>query len=159
MHIDQLAFASRFDGISGSAIREIFKLLAVPGMISFIFCPQHTTGTPLSRTIAMMLPQCSQIKNLCSMIQSSSVLGRALRCVPSCQGSGKAYGVSVSAVKLIYHVFAQVKPQLHKNNVSAEKRCVPDYAPFFYIDSLAFFRSYATIIRGLSLLSDVIGGK
>ena len=28
-------FASRFDGISGSAIREIFKLLAVPGMISF----------------------------------------------------------------------------------------------------------------------------
>ena len=35
MHIDQLAFASRFDGISGSAIREIFKLLAVPGMISF----------------------------------------------------------------------------------------------------------------------------
>lgn len=30
-----LRFASRFDGISGSAIREIFKLLAVPGMISF----------------------------------------------------------------------------------------------------------------------------
>lgn len=35
MKIDQLTFASRFDGISGSAIREIFKLLAVPGMISF----------------------------------------------------------------------------------------------------------------------------
>lgn len=35
MNIDQLSFAHRFDGISGSAIREIFKLLAVPGMISF----------------------------------------------------------------------------------------------------------------------------
>ncbi len=32
---EQVPFASRFDGISGSAIREIFKLLAVPGMISF----------------------------------------------------------------------------------------------------------------------------
>jgi len=30
-----LSFADRFDGISGSAIREIFKLLAKPGMISF----------------------------------------------------------------------------------------------------------------------------
>ncbi|MBQ9262835.1 MAG: PLP-dependent aminotransferase family protein [Clostridia bacterium] len=35
MDIHSLTFASRFDGISGSAIREIFKLLAVPGMISF----------------------------------------------------------------------------------------------------------------------------
>ncbi len=35
MKIDSLRFASRFNGISGSAIREIFKLLAVPGMISF----------------------------------------------------------------------------------------------------------------------------
>ena len=35
MGIDSMRFASRFDGISGSAIREIFKLLAVPGMISF----------------------------------------------------------------------------------------------------------------------------
>ena len=33
--IESLQFASRFNGISGSAIREIFKLLAVPGMISF----------------------------------------------------------------------------------------------------------------------------
>ena len=31
----EFRFARRFDGISGSAIREIFKLLAVPGMISF----------------------------------------------------------------------------------------------------------------------------
>ena len=35
MDIQNLKFASRFYGISGSAIREIFKLLAVPGMISF----------------------------------------------------------------------------------------------------------------------------
>lgn len=35
MDIQDLSFAHRFDGISGSAIREIFKLLAVPGMISF----------------------------------------------------------------------------------------------------------------------------
>ncbi len=35
MRPEDLVFASRFDGISGSAIREIFKLLAVPGMISF----------------------------------------------------------------------------------------------------------------------------
>ena len=35
MTIDSMRFSHRFDGISGSAIREIFKLLAVPGMISF----------------------------------------------------------------------------------------------------------------------------
>ena len=35
MRPEDIKFASRFDGISGSAIREIFKLLAVPGMISF----------------------------------------------------------------------------------------------------------------------------
>lgn len=33
--ISNLQFASRFDGVNGSAIREIFKMLAVPGMISF----------------------------------------------------------------------------------------------------------------------------
>ncbi len=31
----ELTFAKRFDGVSGSAIRDIFKLLGVPGMISF----------------------------------------------------------------------------------------------------------------------------
>ena len=35
MQISELTFAERFNGISGSAIREIFKLLAKPGMISF----------------------------------------------------------------------------------------------------------------------------
>ncbi len=35
MDLDSLHYASRFDGVSGSAIREIFKLIAKPGMISF----------------------------------------------------------------------------------------------------------------------------
>ena len=35
MNTSDLQFAKRFDGISGSAIREIFKMLAIPGMISF----------------------------------------------------------------------------------------------------------------------------
>ncbi len=35
MNVNELRFAKRFDGITGSAIREIFKLLARPGMISF----------------------------------------------------------------------------------------------------------------------------
>ena len=35
MTLDELRFASRFDGVSGSAIREIFKMIAKPGMISF----------------------------------------------------------------------------------------------------------------------------
>lgn len=35
MDIDSLRFAQRLDGINGSAIREIFKLLARPNMISF----------------------------------------------------------------------------------------------------------------------------
>ena len=35
MELDALHFARRFDGVSGSAIREIFKMIAKPGMISF----------------------------------------------------------------------------------------------------------------------------
>ena len=35
MELDQLTFARRFDAVSGSAIREILKLTAQPGMISF----------------------------------------------------------------------------------------------------------------------------
>ncbi len=35
MQSDKLHFAHRFDGISGSAIREIFKMIAKPDMISF----------------------------------------------------------------------------------------------------------------------------
>ncbi len=33
--VEGLTFADRFDGVTGSAIREIFKYLAKPGMISF----------------------------------------------------------------------------------------------------------------------------
>lgn len=35
MDLEHLTFAKRFDAISGSAIREILKLTAQPGMISF----------------------------------------------------------------------------------------------------------------------------
>ena len=35
MTLDSLSYAARFDNVSGSAIREIFKLIAQPGMISF----------------------------------------------------------------------------------------------------------------------------
>ena len=35
MNIDQIRFASRFDKVTGSAIREIFTVIAQPGMISF----------------------------------------------------------------------------------------------------------------------------
>jgi len=35
MELQQLKFAGRFDHVSGSAIREIFKTIAQPGMISF----------------------------------------------------------------------------------------------------------------------------
>lgn len=35
MTLDSLRYAHRFDGITGSAIREIFKMIAQPGMISF----------------------------------------------------------------------------------------------------------------------------
>ena len=35
MELESLLFASRFDGVTGSAIREIFKMIAKPGMISF----------------------------------------------------------------------------------------------------------------------------
>ena len=35
MDISELKFAGRFDQVTGSAIREIFKVIAQPGMISF----------------------------------------------------------------------------------------------------------------------------
>ncbi|MGN0794623.1 MAG: PLP-dependent aminotransferase family protein [Aristaeellaceae bacterium] len=35
MNLDSIRYASRFDGVTGSAIREIFKMIAKPGMISF----------------------------------------------------------------------------------------------------------------------------
>lgn len=35
MKLEEVRFARRFEGITGSAIREIFKMIAQPGMISF----------------------------------------------------------------------------------------------------------------------------
>ena len=35
MKKEEIRFAHRFDQVSGSAIREIFKIIAQPGMISF----------------------------------------------------------------------------------------------------------------------------
>ena len=35
MSLESVSYATRFDNVSGSAIREIFKLIAQPGMISF----------------------------------------------------------------------------------------------------------------------------
>ena len=35
MNLDEIRYAKRFDGITGSAIREIFKMIAKPNMISF----------------------------------------------------------------------------------------------------------------------------
>ena len=35
MNLDEIRYAHRFDGITGSAIREIFKMIAKPDMISF----------------------------------------------------------------------------------------------------------------------------
>lgn len=35
MNLDSLQYAHRFDGVTGSAIREIFKIIARPGMVSF----------------------------------------------------------------------------------------------------------------------------
>ena len=46
MNIDQIRFASRFDKVTGSAIREIFKVIAQPGMISFAGGNQSLEALP-----------------------------------------------------------------------------------------------------------------
>lgn len=56
MNVDSLQFARRFDGISGSAIREIFKLLAVPGMISFAGGNPAASALP-DETVARLAQQ------------------------------------------------------------------------------------------------------
>ncbi|MEG2315931.1 MAG: aminotransferase class I/II-fold pyridoxal phosphate-dependent enzyme, partial [Clostridia bacterium] len=43
---DGLSFASRFDGVTGSAIREIFKVLGRPNMISFAGGNPSTEALP-----------------------------------------------------------------------------------------------------------------
>ncbi len=46
MELSQLKYASRFDHVSGSAIREIFKVIAQPGMISFAGGNPSLTALP-----------------------------------------------------------------------------------------------------------------
>ena len=50
MALDSLRFAHRFDQISGSAIREIFKMIAKPGMISF------AGGNPAASALPPAIP-------------------------------------------------------------------------------------------------------
>ncbi len=56
--MSEFSFASRFDGITGSAIREIFKLIAVPGMISFAGGnpnPEYLDGSDLAPIAEQLL--------------------------------------------------------------------------------------------------------
>ena len=46
MESSSLHFAHRFDQVSGSAIREIFKVIAKPGMISFAGGNPSVTALP-----------------------------------------------------------------------------------------------------------------
>ena len=49
MESSSLHFAHRFDQVSGSAIREIFKVIAKPGMISFAGGNPSVTASAGSR--------------------------------------------------------------------------------------------------------------
>lgn len=53
MTLDQIRYASRFDGITGSAIREIFKMIAQPDMISFAGGNPSPTALP-DETVARL---------------------------------------------------------------------------------------------------------
>ena len=56
--MDQSAihFAHRFDNVSGSAIREIFKIIAQPGMISFAGGNPSPDGTITLRPLPRGFP-------------------------------------------------------------------------------------------------------
>ncbi len=56
MDISHLRFAHRFDQVSGSAIREIFKLIAKPGMISFAGGNPSLSALP-DKTVSELLSQ------------------------------------------------------------------------------------------------------
>ena len=56
MDISHLRFAHRFDQVSGSAIREIFKLIAKPGMISFAGGNPSLSALP-DETVSELLSQ------------------------------------------------------------------------------------------------------
>jgi hypothetical protein len=60
--MESVSFARRFDNVTGSAIREIFKVLGRPGMISFA---ATRPWTPCRTSSAPSLPatRCSQTAN------------------------------------------------------------------------------------------------
>lgn len=56
MSLNSLRFAHRFDGVNGSAIREIFKMIAKPGMISFAGGNPAASALP-DETVARLAAQ------------------------------------------------------------------------------------------------------
>ena len=48
MDLQNLSYARRFDHVSGSAIREIFKVIAQPGMISFVIFAALSSGVAIT---------------------------------------------------------------------------------------------------------------
>ena len=97
MALDSLRFAHRFDQISGSAIREIFKMIAKPGMISFAGGNPAASALPDAECaeIARDVLQNDGKRNMarqrgirrcwrvCSPMWSSSLGAPSLRCCPS----------------------------------------------------------------------------
>jgi len=83
MALEQLAFAKRFDGISGSAIREIFKYLAKPGMISFAGGNPAMSALP-DETVSLLAQEALK-ENGKAILQYGATegYGPLLDCLPS----------------------------------------------------------------------------
>ena len=74
MSTSRYPFAHRFDQVSGSAIREIFKVIAQPGMISF------AGGNPAQKPSRMISSVRLQMKFCTTMEKyfSSTALQKAM---------------------------------------------------------------------------------
>lgn len=99
MALDSLRFAHRFDQISGSAIREIFKMIAKPGMISFAGGNPAASALPdaecaeIARDVLQMMGSvfCNMARQrgirrcwkACTPMWNSSLGAPCLRCCPS----------------------------------------------------------------------------
>ena len=99
MALDSLRFAHRFDQISGSAIREIFKMIAKPGIISFAGGNPAASALPdaecaeIARDVLqndgkriLQLARQRGIRRCwkaCTPMWSSSLGAPCLRCCPS----------------------------------------------------------------------------
>lgn len=100
MALDSLRFAHRFDQISGSAIREIFKMIAKPGMISFAGGNPGGIGaarcrnapkSPATCCKMMASASCNMARQrgirrcwkACTPMWNSSLGAPCLRCCPS----------------------------------------------------------------------------